>query len=106
MVGIAEQSPLETVIVVGCDSCLSPFSVCLDPTEYAMHVMDWREGAVFVPRPVDDSAGGVPDSEIVGRLVQGWRIDLDAVVTPADMELFWDHQEKTDPGSVPVEGVG
>lgn len=40
------------------------------------------------------------DDEAVGRVMQGWRIDLDAVETPADMQLMWDYQERTAPRSV------
>ena len=40
------------------------------------------------------------DTEEVGKQVQGFRIELDIVQTPADMEVIWDSQ---DPHEVPKE---
>ena len=45
------------------------------------------------------------DTEEVGKAVQGFRIDLDAVETVADIELLWNDQERHAPWSVPRELV-
>jgi len=43
------------------------------------------------------------DTEAVGKTVQGFRIDLDAVETVADIALFWDDQARREPWSIPKE---
>lgn len=36
----------------------------------------------------------------IGRLVKGFAIDLEVVEFVDDMKIFWDHQERTEPGSI------
>ena len=45
------------------------------------------------------------DTETVGRMVQGFRIDLDVIETVADIALFWDDQARREPWSIPKELV-
>lgn len=43
------------------------------------------------------------DTELVGRQMQGFRIDLDAVTDVSDIQLIWEAQERHQPASVPKE---
>jgi len=41
------------------------------------------------------------DTELVGKQVQGFRIDLDVVTTPADIQLIWEEQARRSPQTIP-----
>ncbi len=41
------------------------------------------------------------DTELVGKQVQGFRIDLDVVSTPADITAIWDEQRQRAPHTIP-----
>lgn len=41
--------------------------------------------------------------EVVGRAVQGFRVDLDVVETVDDLTIIWDDQERWNPNTVPTE---
>jgi len=41
-----------------------------------------------------------PREQVEGRLVKGWQVDLDAVVSVADLRLHWDWQEQMEVQSV------
>jgi hypothetical protein len=43
------------------------------------------------------------DPEERGKTIQGFRIDLDAVKTVADIELYWNDQKRHAPETIPVE---
>jgi len=44
------------------------------------------------------------DTETIGKLVQGFRIDLDAVGTVADIQLLWEDQARHRPATIPAGG--
>jgi len=66
-------------------------------TKYRPLLERWMEckrtGEPFIPL----------DAEAMGRLLQGWRIELDVVNFVEDMMLHWAYQEKTNPKSIPKE---
>lgn len=76
-----------------CQSCELRGMRRMGLPEYESLVTAWRL-----------SRNAQPDSRVENGLrLQGWRIDLDAVETVADMELYWDYQQRYDRGSIPVE---
>jgi hypothetical protein len=65
----------------------------------------FQEAPVAPDAPVETDEGPqFLGPQQIGLLVQGFRIDLDAVETLADITLFWDDQARWGP-SVPQEAV-
>lgn len=69
--------------------------------------MTWTSYQRFVRRYHDSLTKSKKsyDTELIGRMVQGFRIDLDVVETPADIEVLWRDQERHRPWTVPQEAT-
>lgn len=64
----------------------------------------WAEYKPLLLAQLEAKRTGVPmcplSADEVGLRVQGWRVELDAVRTVADMQVMWDYQERTRPWTV------
>ena len=54
---------------------------------------------------LDAAARAHQERRRIGNLVKGFSVDLDAVDTLEDITLYWDHQFRNDPNSIPREEV-
>lgn len=76
-----------------CASCAMRGMRRMALPEYESLVTAWRMTATAEVDPKRE----------IGLRLQGWRIDLDAVDTVADLELFWDYQLRHNRASIPIE---
>lgn len=70
---------------------------------YRHFLIAWQQARQVLSPTEAETLHNRVNSEMLGRMVQGGRIELDAVETVDDIQLLWDYQEDTDPESVPRE---
>lgn len=78
-----------------CKACSAEGTQRLAIQVYDKLVADWRAQQ-------KDKSSNLEAFEI-GVRMKGFRLDLDVINTVADLALYWDYQERTDPDSIPIE---
>lgn len=74
-----------------CPECGTEFVNEMSNFHVAMMIKDLED---YDP-VAEEEAERLAVAEEVGRLVQGFRIDLDAVIDLSDIQLYWGHQERS-----------